>query len=202
MRTGLMIAAAIAWMGSLAVGCTSGPGAVGAPCETKEDCEGDLICDEHEGQASCQEPHGHGETDEGSETGHSHESDTEHSHDSGTETGHDQDTGHSHDSGSDSGHAHDSGSDTGHSHDTGEATTGGVAAECEGFCGCMTAQCSGFAAYPYADEAACLEACAGLSPAELTCFAGFCANAEVEPSDGLEEHWCEHAWGELGTDEC
>jgi hypothetical protein len=32
---------------------------IGTPCETAEDCSGDLICDVHDGQGTCQEAHGH-----------------------------------------------------------------------------------------------------------------------------------------------
>ncbi len=83
-------------------------GSVGAPCNVDSDCASGLICDEHEGQASCQEPHGH---DEGEGTAHETEhAETEHA------TGHDSDTGH-HDTGA-TGHEHDS--ETSHEHDSGE----------------------------------------------------------------------------------
>jgi hypothetical protein len=190
MRTGMTIGGMLGWMASLAVAC-NGAGGVGAPCETKDDCEGELICDEHEGQGSCQEPHDH----EHEET----DTDTEHTSESGSETAHGHDSGsgtdHGHDSGSTS-PATDSGSETSAATSTGEATTtGGTAAECEAYCGCMATNCSEYAAYPYADEAACLDACAMLTPDALTCFTAFCGDAEVE-------HQCEHAWGELGTDKC
>lgn len=193
MRTGMMIAGAIAWMASLAVACSSGPGAVGAPCEIDEDCEGELVCDEHDGQGSCQVAHDHGSGTEAASTGDPHDTDTDHAHDG------DMDTGHADDPGTETGPDH-GGTDTGSG--SGEATTGGPSAACEAFCGCMAANCSEYAAYPHADEAACLEGCAGLPDPELTCFAGFCEDAAVEPNAGLKEHWCEHAWGELGTDEC
>jgi hypothetical protein len=199
MRMWTTICGALALTGSVAVACSGGAGGVGAPCETNDDCEGALICDEHDGQASCQEPHDHGHAD----------TDTEHATDSGSETGHSHDpgsgseTGHGADSGSSSGPGVDSGSSTGLATDTGEpTTTGGASAECEAYCGCMTTHCSEYAAYPYADENACLDACAELSPDALTCFSAFCADAEVEPSPDLAEHWCEHAWGELGTKKC
>jgi hypothetical protein len=41
-------------------GCQPDP--VGAPCESDVDCEGDLTCDVHDGQGTCQEAHGHGDT--------------------------------------------------------------------------------------------------------------------------------------------
>lgn len=46
-------------------------GDVGAPCKNNSDCASGLICDEHEGQSSCQEAHGH-------ETGHDSEHESEH----------------------------------------------------------------------------------------------------------------------------
>ena len=52
--------ASVFLLGAL-VGCDNGgPGAVGAPCNTADDCQGSLICDVHNDQGSCQEPHGHG----------------------------------------------------------------------------------------------------------------------------------------------
>lgn len=185
----------IAMVGSLALSCTSSGGDVGAPCNVDADCEGELICDEHEGQSSCQEPHGHG---------HDTESDGDTEHDTGHDTEH-HDTGHEtegHDSGSETGPA--TGSETGPDPTTtgDDTTTSGASAECEAFCGCMTTNCSEFAAYPFADEAACASFCEGLTQDERTCFASFCDDAAVEPSMGLQEHWCEHAWGELGNEEC
>lgn len=180
----------LALIGGLAGACNSGAGGVGAPCETTEDCEGELICDEHDGQASCQEPHGHGD-----ET-------TEHDHASGSETGHGHDsasgTGHAHDSGSEAG----TGADTGLATDSGDDATSGASVECEAYCGCLTMYCSEYEAHPHADEAACLAACGELSSDVLTCFSGFCEDAAAERSASLREHYCEHAWGELGKDEC
>ena len=94
------------------------------------------------------------------------------------------------------------GETTGDAETTGDETTGGDTAECLAFCDCMVAQCSEFEAYPFADPAACTTFCGDLSSVELTCFSGFCEDAAVEPNMGLQEHWCEHAWGELGTDKC
>ena len=196
MRTWITIPGIIALCGSMALACGSAQGQVGAPCMVDDDCAETLICDEHEGQSSCQEAHGHGGDDsegDGSGTEHAHDTghDTEH-HDSGSETGHD--TEH-----------HDSGSETegpGGTTTTGDETTGGVSEECQAFCACMTANCSEFGAYPFADEMACTTFCGALGDNERGCFSGFCADAEVEPSEGLQEHWCEHAWGELGTEKC
>ncbi len=199
MRTWITIPGIIGLCGSMALACGSAEGQVGAPCTVDDDCAESLICDEHDGQSSCQEAHGHG----------GDESDTGHEHD----TGHDHDTGDEHDTGHDTEH-HDSGSESGHDTEhsetdgpggtttTGDETTGGVSEECQAFCTCMTANCSEFGAYPFADEMACITFCGELGENERSCFAGFCADAEVEPSMGLQEHWCEHAWGELGNEKC
>jgi hypothetical protein len=32
---------------------------IGTPCDSKEDCSGDLICDVHDGQGTCQRDHDH-----------------------------------------------------------------------------------------------------------------------------------------------
>ena len=34
-------------------------GEIGSPCESDEDCADDLICDEHDGEGTCQEEHEH-----------------------------------------------------------------------------------------------------------------------------------------------
>lgn len=54
---------------------------VGAPCEVDADCEGELICDVHDGQGTCQEDHGH------DEHGDEHDSHEHDSHDHGDEHG-------------------------------------------------------------------------------------------------------------------
>ena len=197
MRMWSTIPVTIALLGGMALACTSSAGGVGAPCNVDADCEGELICDEHQGQSSCQEAHGHGGDSGSSGTGHEHETghETEH-HDTGATEGHD--------SGSETGHT-TGGSETGPQPTTttdGGATTGGASEECQTFCECMGTNCSEFAAYPFADEAACMGYCEGLTADERACFNGFCDDAAVEPSMGLQEHWCEHAWGELGTEEC
>lgn len=32
---------------------------IGTPCEVDEDCGQDMICDAHQGEGTCQEPHEH-----------------------------------------------------------------------------------------------------------------------------------------------
>lgn len=185
----------------------AGSGAVGAPCNTADDCEGDLICDEHNGQASCQQSHGHGETDSSAsgseETGHSH--DTDHSHDTEAVDTETSDTESSQTQSSDT-----ESSDTEHDHTgTGDTETGDTEATdttgsselCEAFCGCMETTCVSFDAYPYADTAACMTACEVLDEATLGCFGSFCQQA-MDSEGTLVEHYCEHAWGELGDEKC
>ncbi|MFV8751829.1 hypothetical protein ACNOYE_14890 [Nannocystaceae bacterium ST9] len=41
------------------VGCQDDEDELGTPCDVDDDCSGDLICDVHEGQGTCQEPHDH-----------------------------------------------------------------------------------------------------------------------------------------------
>jgi hypothetical protein len=188
-----------ACVSAIVMACGSQVGGVGAPCETKADCEGELVCDEHEGQASCQEPHGHGESDAESAAHGTDATESHHGPSTGSESSSDpDDTGAA--STSSTGGA-DSESATAPATDTG-TTGGGASLECQSYCTCLTAECSEYDAYPHADEQACLDACAALAPDSLTCFAGFCEDAAVERSENLEEHWCEHAWGELGTDKC
>jgi len=58
---------------ALAVGACTEP-SVGAPCEVDADCDAGMICDIHDNQGTCQDDHGHGETDgeEHSEHGETH----------------------------------------------------------------------------------------------------------------------------------
>ncbi|MBV1859019.1 MAG: hypothetical protein KUG77_11460 [Nannocystaceae bacterium] len=201
----MSLAATIAVLAS----CDGGNGgAVGAPCNTADDCQGDLTCDEHNGQASCQQSHGHGETEGGSssssgETGHSHDTDkahdTEHSG-----TGH-ADTEHADTESTDTEHADTESADTEHDHTAGGETdatgTGGSSELCEAFCGCMQTACSSYDGYPYADADACMTACEALDEATIGCYGGFCQQAS-DAEGTLVEHYCEHAWGELGDEKC
>ncbi|MBK8262905.1 MAG: hypothetical protein IPK80_16405 [Nannocystis sp.] len=43
---------------ALVAACEGDPD-LGKPCDKDEDCEGELICDVHDGQGTCQEEHGH-----------------------------------------------------------------------------------------------------------------------------------------------
>ncbi|MGH1341850.1 MAG: hypothetical protein ACRBN8_09885 [Nannocystales bacterium] len=203
MRISTLVAAA-AFVSLLSSCDGGGEGAVGAPCNTADDCQGDLICDEHNGQASCQEEHGHGETDGSSsgsaETGHSH--DTDHGHDTEhADTGH-ADTEHADTGHADTGHADTEHADTEHDHtDTGDTDSAGTDELCEAFCGCMQSTCASYEAYPYADTVACMEACEAFDEATLGCFGSFCQQA-MDAEGTLAEHYCEHAWGELGDEKC
>ena len=87
---------------------------VGAPCNDDADCKSGLICDEHDGQKSCQAEHGHGSDDD-----HDHE--TEGHETEGHETGEHETGEHDgHDSSGGSGHASESGE---HGSETGEHGT-------------------------------------------------------------------------------
>ena len=197
----------VAMVSALASCDAGGAGAVGAPCNTADDCDGDLICDEHNGQASCQEAHGHGETEDSAsgsgETGHSHDTDKGH------DTEH-ADTEHAETEPADTEHSDTEHSDTEHDHTTtGDTETGatestdttGSSELCEAFCGCMETACASYDAYPYADSAACMTACEAFDETTLGCFGGFCQQA-MDSEGTLAEHYCEHAWGELGDEKC
>lgn len=82
----------------LALGCAVSNSKIGTPCDNAAQCGGDLICDVHDGQGTCQEPHDHGD-DHASETDHHATEDTEHHATEPTEaTGHHatEDTEHGH----------------------------------------------------------------------------------------------------------
>ncbi|HVH45188.1 MAG TPA: hypothetical protein VM925_22705 [Labilithrix sp.] len=63
---------------------------------------------------------------------------------------------------------------------------------CTAYCACMTATCASESSYPFADEAACLSACAAFSDANRTCYAASCEDAKTAAD---KEHDCEHASG-------
>jgi hypothetical protein len=63
----------------------------------------------------------------------------------------------------------------------------------------MSETCSSFAAYPFADEQACLTKCQTFSADEIACFGAFCETASTGTPT---EHQCEHAWADQGTSEC
>nr|MCH9687609.1 hypothetical protein [Deltaproteobacteria bacterium] len=153
MRIWVSVVAATALAAGVVGACTSEAGGdVGAPCAVDTDCSGDLICDEHQGAGSCQEPHGHGEDTEGDSEGETEHEDTEHDHDSGSETGHhDTDDDHADSSSGGTG-------GTGAATTTGDPTTGGaVDDECAMYCDCMQTTCSQYDAYPFVDRAGCMD---------------------------------------------
>ena len=54
------LGAALLGFNLLALGCNAGGGGgIGSPCRVVEDCESGLLCDEHDGNGSCQDDHGH-----------------------------------------------------------------------------------------------------------------------------------------------
>ena len=54
----LSLALLLGGLVGMSVGCEGG--GIGSPCATIEDCDGELVCDIHDGQGTCQEEHGHG----------------------------------------------------------------------------------------------------------------------------------------------
>ena len=178
------------------LGCDGGgPGAVGAPCNTADDCEDGLICDEHNDQGSCQQPHGHtgGETSDGSDSDSATTTAS-----TSTTTASDTGTPDETSTGSDTDGAESSGVTT---DDPTTGETSGNSELCMAYCGCMQSTCTSYEGYPYADEAACITACEALDGIVLQCFGGFCEQA-VNSEGTLIEHYCQHAWGELGNEKC
>ena len=183
-------------LGLLANGaCDAAQGVVGSPCESDADCDVELICDEHDGKASCQQPHGHGDDDDDddddtSETSDSTTSETTTSSSSttsdATSSGTDTTTG----DGSTSG-----GTDGSTGGDSGE-----LAAACNSLCACVETNCSEYSAYPFESSDACMDNCMTLQAPVADCFNSFCE--DVPGSGDLAEHNCEHAWGGLGQLEC
>ena len=175
-------------LGSSAVtACDEQGGTIGSPCEEASDCNDGLICDVHDGQGSCQQPHGHSGSDSDSD------SDSDPS-DAGSQSGSsDSDT-------SDPSTTTSDGTDsTSGETDTGAETTGGVLSPCEMLCECLELNCAEQAEYPFADTAACLNWCEQQPAQNLECHLGYCEEASIA-IDPL--HSCEHAWGDLGDHTC
>lgn len=63
---------------------------------------------------------------------------------------------------------------------------------CEAYCACMTATCASEPGYPFADEAACLAACAGFSADDRACYTDHCEDAKTAAD---KKHDCDHAAG-------
>lgn len=82
----------------------------------------------------------------------------------------------------------DGGEDTG----DGGSDSGDAREACAAYCACMTSTCATEQGYPFADEAACLSACAGFVAESRACYAAACEEAK-----GLDEkeHGCVHASG-------
>jgi len=68
------------------------------------------------------------------------------------------------------------------------ADSGGGA--CATYCTCMAATCATEPGYPYANEAACLTACAAFDAKGVTCVAAACEKAKTAAD---KDHECEHA---------
>lgn len=195
-------------------GVGGGSGGVGAPCEVDSDCGDGLTCDEHGGKGSCQKPHGHGESESDSESASSTTTGTmttagpSSTTDPATNTTTDPDEtdGETEDETGTGGETEDATGTGGETEtetgDTEETSESGDPAVCEALCACMLLNCSSYEAYPYADNQACMDACTALDAPLVQCYGGFCEQASTEPNEGLAEHWCEHAWGELGADKC
>lgn len=80
-----------------------------------------------------------------------------------------------------------------------DAADAAADAVCTAYCDCLGTTCGALTNYPYPDAAACSKACSSLSAEEKECFPKWCAKAEAASAP---LHFCEHAWGKLGTVEC
>lgn len=81
-------------------------------------------------------------------------------------------------------------------HDAGptdaEADGDAGATPCATYCACMSTTCSDQPGYPFADEAACLAACADFTAEHLACQTDACEDAKIAID---KAHDCEHASG-------
>jgi hypothetical protein len=71
--------------------------------------------------------------------------------------------------------------------------------DCKAYCDCMQPTCGTQTGYPFANAAACTNACMMYSAVQYKCYLYFCNEANRTGSKG---HNCQHAWGMLGLDEC
>ncbi|MBX3185374.1 MAG: hypothetical protein KF819_00100 [Labilithrix sp.] len=92
--------------------------------------------------------------------------------------------------------------DAGEAGDGGDAssTDGGETDVCPAYCTCLAEACSAIAGYPFAAAGSCAARCAAMTADEKKCWPGFCEQAKT--SAASKAHLCEHAWGDLGLDEC
>jgi hypothetical protein len=91
--------------------------------------------------------------------------------------------------------AHGDGGHTEPQVDAGDAGNAGDASAdagdpCRGYCDCMKAACS----TSFADDAACLAACAAFPAKDFACFAQHCEDAKTAADPA---HDCEHASGDV-----
>ena len=86
-----------------------------------------------------------------------------------------------------------------HAEEAGDAAS--VDPTCRALCTCLAGSCGSKTGYPYPDDAACLAACGALDAPSKACFPKWCAKAEAAGASS-NVHFCEHAWGKNGTDEC
>lgn len=172
---------------SAATACDEQGGTIGSPCEQASDCNGDLICDVHDGQGSCQEPHGHSGSDSDSDSDSSDAGSESDSSSSGSDTSEPASTT-----------SDGSGSTSGDPQTT-TATTGGMLSPCEMLCDCLELNCAEQEEYPFSDTTTCLDWCEQQPAQNLECHLGYCEEASIA-IDPL--HSCEHAWGDLGDHTC
>jgi hypothetical protein len=77
---------------------------------------------------------------------------------------------------------------------------GGDGNPCEAHCACLMETCATETGYPFtAGVEQCKTTCNGWTKEEKVCLPKWCIKAKTA---GAKTHFCEHAWGQLGTDEC
>lgn len=70
---------------------------------------------------------------------------------------------------------------------------------CEAHCVCLMQTCAAETGYPFPTPEECKTTCNGWTKEEKICLPKWCLKAKDVAN---KTHLCEHAWGELGTDEC
>ena len=80
----------------------------------------------------------------------------------------------------------------------GSCSTKEYSKQCISYCNCMKETCSSYEKYPYENKDQCLLACSKFNEQETSCWSYFCALND----SSMQEHLCEHSWGEFGFDEC
>lgn len=70
---------------------------------------------------------------------------------------------------------------------------------CIAYCDCLAQSCSMVAGYPFSAPGSCAAQCVQMNTDQRACWPKWCQGASTS---AIHDHYCEHAWGKYGLDEC